>query len=85
MIEASRHLPRQLDMRHLVLADRHQPGLVDQDVRRLQQGIAEETVSGQIPLLQFLLLILVTGHPFQPAERRDHGEQQMQFGMLRDL
>ncbi len=48
VIEAARDLARELDVRHLILAHRHLVGAVDQDVGRLQQRIAEETVGGQI-------------------------------------
>jgi P-type Cu+ transporter len=85
MIEAARDLARELDVRHLILAHRHLIGAVDQDVGALQQRIAEEAVGRKIFLGQFFLLILVGRHPFQPAQRRHHRQQQMQFGMLDHL
>ena len=85
MIEAPRHLAGQFDMGHLVLADRDLVGSVDENVGALQQRITEKTVGGEIPFPQLLLLVLVARHPFQPAERRHHGKQQMQFGMLRNM
>ena len=36
----------------------------------------------KIAVGQLRLLILVGGHPLQPAERRDHRQQQMQFRVL---
>jgi hypothetical protein len=45
-VEAARHLAGQLDVRHLIDADRHPPGLVHEDVRRLQQRIAQQPVGG---------------------------------------
>jgi hypothetical protein len=85
MVEAARQLTRKLDVRHLILAHRHLVGAVDQDVGRLQQRIAEKTVGRQILVLQLFLLILVGRHALQPAERRHHRQQQMQFGMLGHL
>ena len=37
----------------------------------------------QIPVLQIFELLFVGRHALEPAERRDHREQQMQFGVLR--
>jgi hypothetical protein len=83
VVEAPGDLAGHLDMRHLVLAHRHLAGLVDEDVGALQQRIAEEAVGGEILLLELFLLILVARHPLQPAERRDHGQQQVQLRVLR--
>ena len=82
MIEAPRGLARQLHVRHLVLADRHEGGAVHQDVGALQQRVAEEAVGGQILLLELLLLVLVARHALEPAERGDHRQQQVQLGVL---
>src|SRR5579862_5876724 len=62
MVEAPRNLAGQLDVRHLVLTDRHVSGAVDQYVGALQQGIAEERVSGKVFLPELILLILVARH-----------------------
>ena len=83
VVEAARDLAREFDVRHLVLAHRHLRGAVDQDIRALQQRITEEAVGGEILVGQFFLLVLVGRHAFQPAQRRDHGQQQVQFGMFR--
>ncbi len=72
VVEAARDFARKLDMRHLILTHRHLVGAIDQDVGRLQQRIAEETIGRQILVLQLLLLILVGRHPLQPAQRRHH-------------
>ncbi len=48
LIESPRHFPRQLHMRHLVLPDRNEIRLIDQNVRRLQQRIAEEPIGAQV-------------------------------------
>jgi hypothetical protein len=83
VVEAARDLARDLDVRDLVFADRHELRPVQQDVGALQQRIAEEPVGREILLLQLLLLVLVGRHPLQPAERRDHRQQQVQLGVLR--
>src|SRR6184192_2023604 len=82
MIEAPRGLARQLDVRHLILAHRHVGGAIHQDVRALQQRVAEEAVGGEILLFQLFLLILVARHALEPAERSDHRQQQMQLRVL---
>ena len=82
MIEASRGLARELDMRNLVLAHRHVGCAIDQDVRALQQRVAEEAVGREVLALELLLLVLVARHTLEPAQRSDHREQQMQLGVL---
>ena len=85
VVEAPRHFPGQLHMGHLVGAHRHLAGPVDQDVRRLQQRVAEKAVGAQVFLAQFFLLVLVGRYPFQPGQRRHHRQQQMQLGVLGHL
>ena len=85
MIEAPRDLARDLQVRHLVLAHRHEGRAVEEDVRALQQRIAEEAVGGEVLFLQLLLLVLVRRHALEPAERRDHRQQQMQLRVLRHV
>src|SRR5450830_626746 len=46
MVKAARDFTGKFNMWNLVFTYRHLCGLVDQDVRALQQGIAKETVSG---------------------------------------
>ncbi len=82
MIEAARDLARHLHVRHLVLAHRHEAPAIEQDVGALQQRVAEEAVGGEVLFLELLLLILVGRHALEPAERRDHRQQQMQLGVL---
>ncbi len=82
-IEAPRDLARDLDVCDLVLAHGHVHRPVQQDVRALQQRIAEEAVGGEVLVLQLLLLVLVRRDALEPAERRDHRQQQVQFGVLR--
>ena len=71
-------------MEELVLAHGHLVGLVDDDVGGLQQGVAQEAVAAQIRH-GVLQLLLVGGHPLQPAQGRHHGQQQVQLGVLDHL
>ena len=82
MIKAPRDFARDLDMGDLILAHGDELRAIQQDVRALQQRVTEETIRGEIPIGQLLLLILVRGHPLEPSERRDHRQQQMQFGVF---
>ena len=82
LVEAPRDFARQFDVRNLILAHRNKIALVDQDVGRLQHGITEEAVGPQVLLRNVLPLLLVGRNALQPAKRRDHGKQQVQFGML---
>ncbi len=82
MVEAPADLAGEFDVRHLVLAHRHEVGAVNQDVGGLEQWIAEKTVGRQILFRQFFLLVLVGWHALQPAQRRHHRQQEVQFRML---
>ena len=66
-VEPPRNLPRQLNVRHLVLADRDDVRLVDQNIRRLQHGITEKPVSAQVFFLDVFLLLFVRRDALQPA------------------
>ena len=83
IVEAARDLARDLDVRDLVLADRHVLGPVHQDVRALQQRIAEKAVGAEVLVLELLDLVLVGRHALEPGDRRDHGKDQVQFRVLR--
>ena len=72
-------------MRHLVFAHGNKIGLVDQDVGGLQQRIAEKAVGAQIFFRDVLALLFVGRYALQPAQRRDHRKQQVQFGVLRHM
>ena len=82
VIEAARDFARDLDVRRLVFADRHEAGLVDQDVGRLQKRVAEEAVGREVAVLEFFDLILVARHALEPCERRPHRQQREQLGVL---
>ncbi len=81
VVEAARHLARELDVRHLIDAHGHPLRLVHEDVRRLEQRIAEETVGGRLEA-ELLHHLLVGGDALEPAERRHHGKEQVELGML---
>ena len=84
-IEPTRHLAGQFHMRLLVLPHRHKIGLVKQDVGGHQHRIAQEAEVRQIPVRQILLLVLIGGHALQPADRRNHAQEQVELGVLEDL
>ena len=67
MIEAARHLARQFHMRDLILAHGHMAGLVDDNVRGLEQRIAQKAIGRQVLAGELFLLILVARHALQPA------------------
>ena len=85
VVEAARHFTGQFHMHDLILTHRNLGGAIDQDVGTLQQGITQKAIGGEVFFLEFFLLVLVGRHPFQPAQRGDHRQQQVQFGVLRHL
>ena len=64
---------------------RHKIRLVHQNVRRLQQRISQKPIGAQVFSAQVLLLLLIRRHALQPAQRRNHAQQQMQLRMLRHM
>jgi hypothetical protein len=44
--------------------------------------VAEESVVGQVPVRELLLLILVGRHALEPAHRRNHSKQQRELRVL---
>ncbi len=82
MVETTRDLAREFDVRNLIFTDRHLGRLVNQDIGALQQGITEKAVSRQILARQLFLLVLVGRHTLEPAQWRNHRQQCMQFSML---
>ncbi len=82
-IEAAHDFAGQLDVRDLVFADGDKVRIIDDDVRGLQDRIAQETVGVQVFVLHVVERFFVRGDALEPAERRDHREQQLKLGMLR--
>ena len=80
-VEAAGDFAGELDVGDLVGADGDEVGLVEQDVGGLQQRVAEEAVGGEILFAELLLLVLVGGDALQPAERREHAEEQEELGV----
>ena len=58
---------------------------IHDDVGGLEGGIAEEAVGVEIFVLDVVEGFFVGGDAFEPAERRNHGEEEMQFGVFDDL
>ena len=84
VVEPADRLTRQFQVRHLVLPNRHEARVVDRDIRRLEQGIAQEADGRQVLVLQVLLLLLVGRHALEPGNRHDHREEQVQLGVFGD-
>src|ERR1700757_2961349 len=99
-IEAADEFAGELDVRDLVFANGNEESLaglrrqacsgrqariaVHDDVGGLQSGIAEEAVGVKILVADVLESFLVGGDTLEPAEGRDHGEEEMEFGVFGD-
>ena len=71
LVEAQRYLATQLQVLHLVFADGHVRGLVEQDVGRLQNGIhveAEAYLGEAVRLELELVHVSELGHGDEAAE-----------------
>ena len=82
VVEAARGFTGQFNMAGLVFTHGHMLGFVNQDVRGLQQGVAQETIGGQVLVLEFLHLVFVGWHTFKPTQGGAHAEQREQLGVL---
>ncbi len=82
VIETPRRLPCQLDVRDLILAHGHIGRAIDENVRALQQRVAEKAVGREVAILELLLLVLEARYAFQPAQWGHHGQEQMQLRVL---
>ena len=81
VVEPLGQRPAQLEVLPLVLADRHLVGLVEQDVRGLQDRVGEQADRGLV--LAFLRrLVLELGHPAGLAEPGHAAEDPGQLGVL---
>src|SRR5690242_6845869 len=85
-IEAADDFAAELDMRFLVFADGNDEfGIrfaVHDDICRLQNRVSKESESVQVLILDVFERLLIGGYALEPAERRNHGEQQVQLGVL---
>ena len=68
VIEAPRDFARDLDVRDLIFAHRHVLRAIQQNVRALQQRIAEKSIGAQVMVGELRLLILVGRNALQPAQ-----------------
>ena len=84
-VEAPDDLARELEVRDLVLPDRHELGADDRDVDHLQHGVAEQSEVRGLALGHVAQPFLVRGHALEPPERRDHPEQERHLRHLRDV
>ena len=82
LVEARSDIPRELEVLALVVADRDEVGLVEQDVARHQDGVREQ--AGRDELL-LLALVLELRHPAQLAEARDRAQQPGRLGVRLDV
>ena len=78
-VPAPGDFPRQLEVLYLVLAHRHRGGVVQEDVRRLEDGIAEQ--AGRNALESFGL-IFELGHALELTERRHRGQEPVELRVL---
>ena len=85
LVEPPGKFPGQLDVRDLVFADWHKVRPIDEDIGSLEKRVAEKPIRAEILCAQVLLLLFVSGHPLQPAERSDHGKEQMHLSVLQDV
>ena len=85
MVEATSHFACYLDVRDLIGTHWYLACAINQNVCALQQGVPKEAIGRQVLILEFFLLIFVGWHALQPADRRHHRQQQVQFGMLGHL
>ena len=78
-IEALRDVARQFQMLRLIVAHRHDRGLVQQNIGGHQHRILQQAVADGFLRLR---LGLVLRHALQPADRRHAGQHPGQFGVL---
>ena len=83
VVVATHDLATQLQVRNLILADRHVVRVVNDDVRCLEERISEEPERRQVLLRQLFNLFLVRRNAFEPGNRHRHRQEQVQLGMLR--
>ena len=82
LVEALRDVPGQLDVLALVVPDRNDVGLVEQDVARHQHRVGEQPGRDEVLLGS---AVLELGHPAKLAEARDRAQQPRGLGVGRDV
>src|SRR5438067_11263129 len=85
VVEAADELAGELEVRDLVLPNGHGIGAIDGDVGGLQDRISEEAIVVEVLVAELLLLLLVGRDPLEPADGRDHPEEQEELGVLLHL
>ncbi len=83
IIETACNFAGQLKVWQLVLAHRYPLRAVHQDVRGHEHRIAHKAKVSEVLIADFLLLLFVRWVTLKPAHRRYHGENQVQFCMLK--
>ena len=78
-VEGPHDLAAELQVRRLVLADRHAGGLVDGDIGRLEDRVVEQP---HAVLDAVLTLLLIGGCPFRPRDRHDRVEDPGELRVL---
>ena len=81
-VEALRDVARQLEVLALVVADRDDVGLVEQDVAGHQHRVGEERRRDELAPVR---LVLELRHPAELAEARDRAEQPSRLGVRGDV
>ena len=84
-VEAAGDLAGELDVSDLILSNGNEVGLIEEDVGGLEERIAEEAVGVEVLLAELLLLVFVGGDALEPRQRREHAEEGVQLGVLRDV
>src|SRR6185369_1670829 len=74
-VEAARNLASQFNVGNLIFAHGNEVAFVNQDIRRLQNRIAEKSVSAQVFFRNVFTLLFVSGNALQPTQGRDHRKQ----------
>ena len=81
-VEALRDVARELEVLALVVADRDDVGLVEEDVARHQHRVGEEPGRDELPPVG---LVLELRHPAELAVAGDGREQPRRLGVRRDV
>ena len=81
-VEPPDDLPGDLEMRDLVLPHRHELPSHDRDVDGLEHRVAEQPEVRDVTLRHVAQPLLVRGHALEPAEGRDHPEEERHLGHL---